>query len=178
MFSLWKRALNIAHIHENNRMFYWSLFSARSSSAYTCTNATQCKDEQCSSARMWCKWIGSVQMTLTWRPLLDRARGSRYTNPYLPSGWERRTETETRNKRAKIKWYGDVNRSWRVSCSVRRVRALSDIFNKVARATVDISALQEVSVLGCTGPLSHSLRGVHAICANCNYNAVSFRRAL
>lgn len=149
-----------------------------SSHVYTCANATQCEDERSSSTRTWCKWIGCVQMTLTWRPLLERARESRYTNPYLPSGRERRTETETRNKRAKIKWYGDVNRSWRVSCSVRRVRALSDIFNKVARATVDISTLREVSVLGCTGPLSHSLGGVHTICANCDDNPVSFRRAL
>lgn len=89
--------------------------------AYTCTNTTRCKDEQCSPASMWCKRIGSVQMTLTWRPLLERVRESRYTNPYLPSGRERCTETETRNKRAKIKRYWDVNWSWRVSCSVRRV---------------------------------------------------------
>ncbi len=88
---------------------------------YTCTNATRWKDEQCSSASMWYKRIGSVQMTVTWRPLLERVRESRYTNPYLPSGRERCTEAETRNKRAKIKWYWDVNRSWRVSCSVRRV---------------------------------------------------------
>lgn len=170
--SAYEKEHSILHIYMKTTVYFIEHYSAQGPARI------HMHKRMCCFASMCCKRIGSVQMTLTWRPLLERVRESRYTNPYLPSGRERCTETETRNKRVKIKWYWDVNRSWRVSCSVRRVWALSDSFNKVAQAVVDISAFQEVSVLGCTGPLSHSRCAVHAICANCNYNPVSFRRAL
>lgn len=124
------------------------LFRVRTSRACTCKRVTQFKDKQCGTACTWCKWIGLVQTTCTWRPLLETCEIKQVNKP---SAALRTREThgdwERKDKREKIKWSRDVKWSWRVSCTVCRVQPLSDIFNKEAWAAVHMSALRKLLCL-------------------------------
>lgn len=126
------------------------MFRVRTSCACTCKRVTEFKDKQCDCAYTWCKWIGFVETTCTWRPLLETCEIKQVNKPTTALGTrEAHGDWEMKNKRETIKWYRDVKWSWRVSCTVCRVQPLSDIFNKEFWAAVDISVLQDVNVLAC-----------------------------